>query len=226
MDTFFPPELMPDHPTSTLSKEMDLMSRGEYGLRRAFTRVSAFCILFLPALIYRWSLKATSVIYAPLVFIVHTTFRNVRDLRKKLELLKRSDVARIRVAYGIIFIAAFTVKIALMNKLSHFADWWNGHPITELLALYIAPGEIPKWQLASLINSFLALIAMFFVRAALTHIEVGCPWPELAVNRVLGFITAVRWPLAIYTILSMAYITMQAARGWKWPMLGTKWFPW
>jgi hypothetical protein len=186
----------------------------------------AFCFFFLPAFFYRWSLKATSIIYAPLVFVAHSTFSEGADLRTKLELIKRGDLSRIRVWYGVIAIAAFVVKLVFMMNLPGFAKWWNGHPILEFAAHYVAPSEIPKWQLAELANSALAIGSMLFARHALLRYELQHPLPEAPVKRVLGFVSGLRWVLALCAIACTAYITMRAAQHWHWPALGEKWVPW
>jgi hypothetical protein len=182
--------------------------------------------LFLPVFAYRLSLKATSIIYAPLVFVAHSTFSEGKDLRTKLELIKRGDLSRIRVWYGVIAIAAFLVKLVLMMNLPNFAEWWNGHPVSRFLAIYFAPAEIPKWQLAELANSVLAIGSMLFARHALLRYELQHPWPEVPVKRLLGFVSALRWLLALYAIVCLGYLTMRAAQHWHWPALGEKWIPW
>jgi hypothetical protein len=113
-----------------------------------------------------------------------------------------------------------------MMNLPGFAAWWQTHPMSQFLALYIAPAEIPKWQLASFTNSLLALAVMLGARHALLRIELGTPWPEGAVRYALGCVGGVRWVLSLYTILCTGYVTMNAARGWHWPGLGAKWLPW
>jgi hypothetical protein len=213
-----PPELIPGHPSANFASVIE-------GFRQDDTTrfISILVVpLFLPALLYRWSLKATSIIYAPLVFVARSTFSEGNDLRTKLELIKRGDLSRIRVLYGIAAIAAFLV----MAKWSGFAAWWNGNPITEFLALYVAPSEIPKWQLAELANSALAIGSMFFARHALLRSDLGHPFPETPVNRILGFVSGLRWVLALYAIVCTGYITMRAARDWNLPALGQKWWPW
>ncbi len=147
-------------------------------------------------------------------------------MRTKLELIKRGDLSRIRVLYGIAAIAAFLVKLVLMAKWNGFAAWWNGNPITEFLAIYVAPSEIPKWQLAELANSALAIGSMFFARHALLRYDVGQPFPDTPVKRILGLVSGLRWVLALYAIVCTGYITMRAARDWNLPALGQKSWPW
>ena len=225
IDSFLPPEIIPDHPELTFEAlRSPLRPSAPVAFR---VLVSIFAVpIFLPALLYRWSLKATSIIYAPLVFVAHSTFSEGKDLRTKLELIKRGDLSRIRVLYGIAAIAAFLVKLVLMAKWNGFSAWWNGNPITEFLAVYVAPAEIPKWQLAELANSLLAIGSMFFARHALLRSDLGHPFPETPVKRLLGFVSGLRWVLALYAIVCTGYITMREARHWHLPALGERWIPW
>jgi hypothetical protein len=220
-DTLCVPEPIPEHPTFTFGAFKEDMP---HGIDRVFEFL-LFGPFLLPALIYRWSLKATSIIYAPLVFVAYSTFSEGTDLRTKLELIKRSDLTRIRALYGVVFIAAFLVKLVLMMKWSGFVEAWRGSPITEFLSLYIAPPEIPKWQLAELLNSVLAVGAMLFARHALLRYGLNHPYPEKPMKRILGFVSGVRWVLVVYAIVCIGYITMREAHNWHWPALGTKWLP-
>jgi hypothetical protein len=228
-DSLLSPEPVPGAPRMTPSRWRKSALKGRTGLNRLVCACIGvpllFVILFLPALIYRWSLKATSIIYAPLVFIARSTFGEGTDLRTKLELIKRSDLTRIRALYGVVFIVAFLVKLVLMMKWSGFVEAWKGNPITEFLSLYIAPPEIPKWQIAELVNSVLAVGAMLFARQALLHYDLNHPYPEKSMRRILGFVSGVRWVLVVYAVVCIGYITMREAHNWHWPALGTKWLP-
>jgi hypothetical protein len=221
MDSCFAPEFIPEHPQIKLPQDFQGATWTDI-----LVGTPLLALLFLPALFYRWSLKATSIIYAPLVFVVHTTFRRVPDLRTKLKLIKHSDMTLILALYAVCYVAAFLVKLVLMLNLPSFAEWWNGTPVRQFAALYVAPSEIPKWQLASLTNCAAALGTWLFARQALLRIEVGRPWHEGAVQRTLGFATGLRTVLALYTIACTGYLTLRAARGWHWPALGEKWLPW
>lgn len=224
VDSLFPPELIPDHKEATLKEVIKLFSEYPKNENR-LKAVLAIPVCFIPALVYRWSVKATSIIYAPLVFVAYSTFSKGTDLRTKLELIKRGDLSRIRALYGVVVIVAFLVKLVLMMKWNGFVDIWKGNPITEFLSLYIVPTEIPKWQIAEVANSVLAVSAMVFARYALLRYEPNHTLPEKPVKQILGFVSGVRWVLAIYAIVCLGYITMREAHNWHWPALGTKWLP-
>jgi hypothetical protein len=253
MDSFYSPEAVPNDPAITVNNltfiattdKADVVQvfvdpfgnqkfwtpaiSRKSGVDRLFALTVTipifFLFLFLPVLIYRWSLKATSIIYAPLIFVVHSTFSKGVNLRTKLELIKRSDLSRIRALYGVVAIVAFLVKLVLMIKWEGFVEVWKGNPMVEFLAIYVAPSEIPKWQIAELINSALAVGTMLFARQALLRYDLKHPLPEKPLKHILGFVSGLRWILALYAIICLGYITMREAHNWHWPAIGTKWLP-
>jgi hypothetical protein len=164
--------------------------------------------------------------FCTLVFVAHSTFVDPTDLKTRLELIKHSDLSRVRAFYGVVAIMLFAGKLFTDVSLADFFEAHKGTSALAFLALYIAPGEIPKWQIAEIANSMLAVGGMLFTRHALLLYKLDHPWPETPVKRILGFVGVVRWLLAIYTILCTAYITWNAAKGWRWPNLGEKWLPW
>jgi hypothetical protein len=182
--------------------------------------------LAIPAILYRWSLKATSIVYSPLVFLAHSTFHEGTDFRTELKIICRGDFHRILAAYSGASILLFILKFILMQKLEDFVTWWQSHPLSRFLALYVVPEEIPIWHMVHLFNSLLVVIFMIVARRALLRIELGLPLSQTRTKRLLGLINGIHWPLAIYPIVCMVYITVQAAKGWHWPHLGTKWLPW
>jgi len=182
--------------------------------------------LAVPALFYRWSLKATSIVYSPLFFLARSTFHEGTDFPTELKLICRGDFHRILEVYSRVSIALFILKFILMQIWQGFVDWWQIHPLSQFLALYVVPEEIPIWHLVHLLNSVLVVVFMFVARRALLRIELGLPLLKTANRRALGLINGLHWPLAIYPIVCTAYITVQAARNWHWPSIGTKWVPW
>ncbi len=228
MDICCPPELIPDHPKETLANFLSESPPPDQYIARFLVKwLWMFgLIMFLPAYAYRWSLKATSIIYSPLVLVAMTTFRRIDDVRKELLLFVRSDLTRLAAAYSVVIIIAFLAKIVLMMTVAAFVDWWNEHPAFQFLAIYVAPAEVPPWQVTSFVNAWLCLGVFFFARAALLHIETGVPWSENMIKGILRVTTFFRWTLTIYTILCTGYITLQAAQNWDLPRLGTKIFPW
>jgi hypothetical protein len=166
----------------------------------------------LPVLIYRWSLKATSIAYAPLMFVVYSTFRERTDSRTKLVICGRGDLVKAAVVCSVLVVLAFVAKLVLMTQVNGFAEWWHDHPVKRIAAIYAAPSEIPNWQLSWFINALLAITGFVICRDALYRLECGFHVPGTTLQRMLGVLAAIRLVLSIYSIVCMVYITVEAAR--------------
>ena len=68
-------------------------------------------------------------------------------------LLYRSDLFRLRCLLSVVAVASFAIKVYLYNTRAQFADWWNGTPLKQILAIYVQPEVLPRWQWAIVLNS-------------------------------------------------------------------------
>jgi hypothetical protein len=157
-------------------------------------------ILFGPALIYRWALKATSISYLPLLWIVRSTFRKITDLTAALRRYRKSDLAIVTVVYSAVIIVFFVGKIICMIGVETFAAWWNEGKLTKLLSIYVRPSEIPIWQIAAFINAILAIGLFWFAGEALLRKRERRPWSDLLIERVIRSTTFFRCVLTLYTV--------------------------
>ena len=187
--------------------------------------VGHLALIFIPCLIYRWSLKATCLIYSPLLWVVSTTFRKIDDVTLALRRLRESDLYRVTVCYSVCVVLAFSLKIFLMIQWDTFAEWWNATKLSQFLSIYVVPAAVPVWQIAACVNGVLAIALFIFVGAALRRIGHTDSWPEGTIETILRSTTFVRWLLTVYTITCTAYITAQSVKGWTLPKIGP-FFPW
>ncbi len=204
------------------------------GYKGSVTRFVAILFCFpvfisaiIPSILYRWSLKATTIIYLPFLWVISTAFRKIKNLTIELKKLRTGDLSRLVTGYSVFVLALFLAKVALMVSWNDFADWVNGAVIGQFASIYIVPKEIPIWQLVSFVNALLAIGLFLFAGAQLFSIKHGEPRlaPSL-VEKILRTTTFVRGTLTLYTIACTLYITVRAASDWDLPQLGTKWFPW
>lgn len=237
VDTRCPPEIVPGYhlagtkgltPSGLLRNAKEEFSDPDlaYRVLIAFIFTAYFIVSYVPPLLYRWSMKATAIVYTPFLWLAWATFRKMPDISAALKRIRESDLTRVVVIYSILVITGFAVKFILMIKWSNFAAWWNTTPLTDFLAIYVAPAEIPLWQLTALINAFWAIAVFVFVYEARLRIEAGEPWSTKAVESFLRVSSFGRCLLSLYTITCTGYLTVQAAKTWNLPVIGTRLFPW
>ena len=202
------------------------LRHGPRGIMFFVNAMLYFITIIVASFLYRWTMKSTAIVYTPLLWLVWSTFRKMPDIAAGLRRLRGGDLTKVVVFYSFIVIGGFVVKFILMVKWDNFAAWWNSTPLTDFLSIYVAPAEIPLWQLAAFINAFWAIGIFIFAGEALWGMDSGTPWSPKRVEFVLRVSSFGRCVLTLYTITCTVYLTVQEASSWNFPTLGTKLFPW
>ena len=201
-------------------------------LREApLTRASWLWVLFvvtggLPALLYRWSLKSTAIIWFPLLWALRPVGPSDELLKVRLRLFEKSDLFRFVLFVSAVALLLFTSKLILWNELIQASNTWNESIGGRILTIHVAPGAIEWWQIATALNSTIAIGLWLYVRSCLRHDEAGVPRRETVVERLLASGLFVRRLLTSYTILCVGYLYLREAVTWQLPPLGGKPFPW
>ena len=245
VDFMHPPELVPgiENARRTLRKGIekdaplfsftalihavttDRSAAGLFILRPFALAVAAFG--YLPALAYRWSFKATSIIYLPLIWVAHTTLEKGLDLKTWLLQIEKDKMESARRV-----LSAFVLGILGVKALYVFG--WVGLetvvaeiPAGKLRELYLMPDVIPWWQVTAAINGALTFGLLWFASAAIPRIEKASPiWKPETVKKTLQGLTFTRGALSYYSIASVLYIFVAGSFDrLGWPPLGTKFLP-
>ncbi|MCH8046365.1 MAG: hypothetical protein IID44_21870 [Planctomycetes bacterium] len=161
---------------------------------------------YLPALLYRWSLKSTFWIYLPLLWVVQPARYERKNVWVRLKFVRDDQVvlfmSAIVLALGLLKIRVWQMKTAL-------SAWWNDAALGKFLGAYVAPDSMPLWQYISMVNSILALTMFFIARSAIQSKEEGTPWPESPLDNAFRWATACRRILTTYTTSVLVMTTVQ-----------------
>ncbi len=103
---------------------------------------------------------------------------------------------------------AFNNFVAFWNQLvTGLANFWDWSEQFQKTANELfAPGSLPLWQLAALINSVLAVVLFFAAKEVLIRMDSKDPWPEKVVIKGYRSMAFVRTSLSVYTIGCTIYI--------------------
>ncbi len=184
-------------------------------------------LLGFPAILYRWSLKSTAIIWFPLLWALRAVAPSDKLLKARLSLFEKSDLLRwVVLPASVAAVLAFALKLRFWNEAAHAAAAWNESIAGRIATIHVAPGVIEWWQVATVLNSGIAIGLWFYVRSCLRHIELGVPRREVVVERVLGWTLFVRRLLSSYTILCVGYLYVREATTWQLPPFGGKLLPW
>jgi hypothetical protein len=184
----------------TFSEILSILKSRRSLLRRIAALVFALPILafgYLPPLIYRVSFKATALVYAPFVWVAHTSLRSPLSTKIRLERFTKGEMEKARRSFSVFVLGILVLKLGVL------IGWID---ISELLKKFPSPkllNSIPPetaWFLA--IDAALTYAMFFFADAALPRLDQNV-WTERPVLAAISGGTFVRNTLAI---LTMAYL--------------------
>jgi len=121
--------------------------------------------LFLPALLYRWSLKSSALFYLPFLWIIGTSVQRQQlqlHLDEQLTLWRESALAMIGLIYAFIVVIFFTiVPLCLRIKLQHLA--LPQHELIDLIVPFFMTFEWEAWHVARLLGALITIGTWFYV---------------------------------------------------------------
>ncbi len=160
---------------------------------------------YILAVVYRFSLKSTSFLWLPLVYVVNETFDDSISIKGKLKILNDSSIEKLKKYVSWVTIVVMAFKIILLPRI---IIWWNSNSWSELLNVYIMPNEIHPWHIAATLNALVTIIGfyLFFEKASL-YLEEG-KWDESQVKKMYNFFCFIRGIISIYTISIGLYLTI------------------
>jgi hypothetical protein len=193
-------------------------------------------ILFIPALIYRYSLKATAIVYLPILWVLHDSLVDASSFTAKLEDIAHSPLERLKRWYSG-FVLIFLVLVPAIVHLTVNEWWrqlsaWMQHARPEVLALLSAfvpttsGVDIHAWHLARGINAGLTFLLFLWAYSKLGQMQRGTLITLDRSAAVLNVWLLIRGLLTLYIIGCTLYIVI-AAVTWRdlWPV-HIRWFPW
>lgn len=211
---------------------------------KAFKVMIVFSILILlvPVLIVslalRYSLKSTCIVWLPLVWAIKPIVPHGEPLRANLRVMAMGDTYRIVkfLSYSVLIFAMMKgVFWILMHDLALKVDAWSGQVenwlgprfaiLGDFCAIFVRPGEIPIWQIASTINAILAIGTYYVVRHWYLRMESGLPVDEVGAERKLSTVYFVRRLLTSYAIICNGIMLYHLAAKLPLPAISSKMFP-
>jgi hypothetical protein len=250
IDSVHVPELVPGIETHPLKEHLlrygnilkppvDLNSKtGVERLSYKFAMVTAEILislpLFIPTLLFRLSVKATSIVWLPLIWIIVRSTK-VRFNASKDEvlhfsrLINRDSLGRVVVLMSCFTVILFLAKLIIYNWVGKTQILGEDMVIADLVEDFVAPYQLPMWQLAGVFNAALAIVMFFWASRMLVSHESGIPLNETIWKRndwLLRIGIAIRTTLGLYTTFCLLYILMDKGFAIHLPPLGESLFPW
>ncbi|MCH8905533.1 MAG: hypothetical protein IH840_00460 [Candidatus Heimdallarchaeota archaeon] len=188
-------------------------------------------VVYLPAFVYRWSLKSTSVIYLPLLWIIGTSIWRGRELLQLCNDIVRSAFERLRQVYAVFVVIVLTLLPLLswkhlrplIESVQEYVGW-------EIVNIYLITNEIQTWHLARFVNACLTLSLWLFSDWYRRSVDMA-KYPKWIKNShtvarmrsTIDVALLIRGILGFYVLVCALYIFF---RNIVWPQIDWTVFPW
>lgn len=207
-DSFLEPEFIPGDP---VGPSLFLRSPKSKSLFWRFVSLILFLVLYPLTAAYRWSVKATCIVYLPLVWLVNKARYRADSTRHMLTDYLADEIQTVR-RWALGLTGGFlVVKIAILMRVDDILaavkagvpEW--GLKILRTLHPYVTPRHIELWQLTPVLNGLLALGMWLFARRIL---RLGDRAPATATIQLWwNVMSCVTLVLSLYSIACLLKIT-------------------
>jgi hypothetical protein len=169
VDVFHFPEIIPDLPDSHNLNFNNFISVQKYeGIDGEIFGIIASLIIFLPSLLYRYSLKSSAWLYLPLIYVVSlpATLRNDTGRGVWLGYRGRRAIDWLGLAFAVIVLATALVALTNWRALATLSQvaFKNGLPVTVLGYLLVLDWHrLEIWHYLSLPSALLAVVLFLWL---------------------------------------------------------------
>lgn len=164
IDPWHPPSLLPGVDSLSGSEILKDLS-GDWGAK--FITAVFLPFIYIPALLYRWSIKSTFCFYWPILYVQTRRFKSVEDKHVFYQTLMEHPTEKLRLGLAIV-----TLLVLIYSTLSglHFLDISSTNPVMifpYLLAIDLH--MIKPWQWFQLATAVLTMA--LWSKAWTVHIQ-------------------------------------------------------
>ena len=183
--------------------------------------VMLWLIFFLPSFIYRYSLKSTSIIYMPFIWLVNLESKGSAEARNTIEYFYRSQIEKLKRIYAwfvLSFLTAFPlymlfIQSSVMHELS-----------SKTLAIYFIPVvQVDSWHITRSLSAFLTLVLFYYSDFLRLQLKERNNNLLLQGEFALGIMQKLRLTFGLWTIICGLYLVYSTVEWSKFPSI--RWLP-
>lgn len=189
-------------------------------------------VLFGPPLAYRFAMKATSLIYMPLIFVVSARLSEPLSGIGCAEQTRFSARAKIRVIWATCLIAgtviALLVQLGSARFVGAFVD--DLDPAGQFLVNIFVPARgafltIKGWHIAGILNSLLMVLLFFYADSAIYRHKHG-QWDDAREKNRFQAVHFLQMWLSVYTTVCTLWLVIGFCLDQTIPPIKFQFFPW
>lgn len=199
-----------------------------------------FPILFLPfafGLLYRWALKATALVWLPLVFFLHGAFRKHDSLAWRVaDLMKGPLAVFLRCYAGCVLFLNGLLPLFLRTLYLDVTTWLQAKMFPDVLMRYFLlrpTAAVPQtlvveaWHVAGLLSAAITLLLYVCAGSLCNRMDNGGflnDEEKRSSLRKIQYTLAARAILTTYTIVC-GVVAFAKAANWEWAQFTVRWLP-
>jgi len=166
---------------------------------------------FIPSLFYRISFKATSLAYAPFVWVAHTTLQSAASAKLRLERITKGELEKTRRWLSGFVATALAVKFALARGWIDLTAALAQFPSKTFVQSLLVPNVWFWWQFTLGIDALMTFCLLYYADAALARLEGVGAWREESVTKTISTASFLRASLGIVTMSYFFYVGLTSA---------------
>ncbi len=204
--------------------------------------ITLLSTVYLPSILYRISLKSTSLAYLPLIWSIRRNLSPGDGVKAKVGDVIEDGMERLSRWYALIVIGFFTtipgallllsdsMRAQLSGTVAPFISSAIspvlGYQLLKIVSFVTPDGvEIGSWHLTRLAGAFVTIWLYNYARKIRRRIDNGIPL-SADVERRIGVAAFIRSLLGIWTSVCSVGIILTAVRWYELPAVVIRWFPW
>lgn len=176
-------------------------------------------VMFFPALLYRFSLKSSSIVYIPLLWVFRSGKTLSRISRERidfaLEMECKSVLSKIQFAYAWIVVVGFTL-VPIYFYARYSASFSEAVKVAGDVNVYLAnlmqffivvdPYYIESWHLSRFVAAALTIVLVIYSDVVFIKRKYAHDCCSVSSIFVVDTIKSIRLPLTLFTTASALYI--------------------
>lgn len=183
----------------------------------------ALALFYAPALLYRWSVKASSLIYLPFIWIIWSSLSTSATVRERLVEILESPREQLRRWYaGVVILVLSVLPFVLFSRSQSTIVQLREIIDRSLIDYWLFTGDIAVWHVARVVKAGITIGFYWFASDALRRHCFCRAWPDGTVQSVVDMGYFVRNILACYTLVVGGYFLFFAV---EWPRIHLRFFP-
>jgi hypothetical protein len=161
--------------------------------------------IFIPATLYRFSIKSTSIVYLPFIYIVNSRIGRQLPTEVRLDDLRNGNAERIGVLCSVFVIVVMIISLAMPFMFAKLLTMMELSTVAQVIGSLLIPafGEQPVlrlWHVAALLNAVLYLyVTIVFAKRASMRLKQNL-WTEEWVAKILNIFSVAQVILSFYTM--------------------------